>query len=181
MLCKDVELLCSNFRITTTCVTAQKWVSTHTLGSQGVKYLRSAILAWRTWMPAPLPLLHSEKMETSLNLNRACPPFLYLDSVFQKQNSILEGFGMGILKAKSLLLLLPSFLGPRAHTGKYAWQAQIMAERVLSIERVLPREDKENIFIYSNQPGQSFSHPLKEYFIPPASQGRNTFDTFRKY
>ena len=62
-------------------------------------------------MPAPLPLLHSEKMETSLNLNRACPPYLYLDSVFQMQNSILEGFGMGIRREKSLLLLHITFWG----------------------------------------------------------------------
>ena len=59
---------------------------------------------------APPGTMPQWKMGTSLNLNRACPPFLYLDSVFQKQNSILEGFGMGIWKAKSLLLL-PTFFG----------------------------------------------------------------------
>ena len=120
----NMLMLCSNFRITTTCVTAQKWVSTHTLGSQGVKYLRSAILAWRTWMPAPLPLLHSEKMGTSLNLNRACPPFLYLDSVFHMQNSILEGFEM----AKSLLLL-PTLFGALSSHWQICIVAQTMAER----------------------------------------------------
>ena len=33
----------------------------------------------------------------------------------------------------------------------------------------------QTLFYYPNQPRQSFPHPLKQYFIPPASQGRNTF------
>ena len=31
------------------------------------------------------------------------------------------------------------------------------------------------------QSGESFSNPLKEYFLPSASQGRKTFHTFKKY
>ena len=31
------------------------------------------------------------------------------------------------------------------------------------------------------QSGESISNPLKEYFLPPASQGRISFHTFKKY
>ena len=64
------------------CYGSEMGLNSHT-GHQGVKYLMSAILAWRRWNPPPLSLLHSEKMETSLNMNRACPPYLYFDSAFK--------------------------------------------------------------------------------------------------
>ena len=42
----------------------------------------------------------------------------------------------------------------------------------------LPDWLSNNIFIHPTSQGRDFTHPLKEYFIPPASQGRNTFHTF---
>ena len=38
------------------------------------------------------------------------------------------------------------------------------------------------LFYFPNQPRQSFPHPPKQYFIPPASHGRNTFShLFKNY
>ena len=38
------------------------------------------------------------------------------------------------------------------------------------------------LFYFPNQPRQSFPHPPEQYFIPPASHGRNTFShLFKNY
>ena len=90
-------------------------------------------------MPAPLPLLHSEKMETSLYLNRACPPYLSFESVFQMQNSILEGFRIGIFKAQSLLTPAITFWGLELTLANMRGKPKTLAEKMLSIERVLAK------------------------------------------